>query len=61
MKDARLIEKFGTAENLAVAVSQKTGVKVSRSAIYEWKRNGIPARWRRVVAELARDHKQDAA
>ena len=53
MKDAALIERFGTAEALAAAVGEKSGVSVSRSAVYEWKRKGIPARWRRIVASLA--------
>lgn len=68
MKDARLIERFGTADELAEAVFAKTGVKVTRSAVYEWKRNGIPKRWRQTVSALAKslpangpDRKQDAA
>lgn len=54
MNDVELIEGFGTAEKLAAAVTEKTGVKVSRSAVYEWKRNGIPSKWRSIVADLAR-------
>lgn len=55
---ARLIERFGTAADLAEAVAARTGVRVSRSAVYEWKRNGIPDRWRGVVSELARQQKR---
>lgn len=65
MKDSRLIERFGTAGELASAVFAKTGVKVTRSAVYEWKRNGIPKRWRSTVVELAKllssERSQDAA
>lgn len=60
MKDAKLMKHLGTAEELAAAVHAKTGVKVSRSAVYEWRRKGVPARWRTVVDELARQKRQDA-
>jgi hypothetical protein len=57
MKDAALIESFGTAGDLALAVGRKSGVPVSRSAVYEWKRKGIPARWRGIVSALAAEAK----
>lgn len=64
MKDARLIERFGTADEVVEALLAKTGLRVSRSAVYEWKRNGIPKRWRATVVDLAKalpERQKDAA
>lgn len=50
-----VIERFGTAKALAKAVAAKSGVALSQSAVYEWKRNGIPERWRKILAAVAED------
>lgn len=55
MKDAEVIERFGAAKGLAAAFALTTGIELSRSAIYEWKRNGIPHRYRKFLARIAQD------
>lgn len=55
MDDKSVIEGFESAETLAAAIRAR-GIEITRSAVYEWKRNGIAQRWRRLVAEIAAEN-----
>lgn len=55
MNAERAIKRLGGGTKLAGAILATTGVAVDRNAIYEWKKNGIPRRWRPVVAKLLKE------
>lgn len=52
MRDKKLIEAFGDANEI-VAAFQEKGVPITRSAVYQWKRRGIAPRWRKLVNTIA--------
>ena len=51
-RHGNLIEKLGGGTVLAVALWGEAGEK-RREAIYKWKQNGIPWRWRPEIYRLA--------
>ena len=48
-----LIDDLGGGTKLAAALTGLVGEPVDREAVYKWKENGIPWRWRQPVAVLA--------
>lgn len=52
MRDKKLIEAFGDANEIVAAFAQR-GVPITRSAVYQWKRRGVAPRWRDLLAAIA--------
>ena len=55
MNHASLIVSLGDGTELSKEINARTGRPVDRDAVYKWKRNGVPWRWRQVVADIARE------
>ena len=53
MTDRDFINRLGTAKDVAATFYDVSRVSLSPSAIYEWKRNGIPARYRQFLIAVA--------
>lgn len=51
---AQLIDDLGGGTAVAKALGELVGQPIDREAVYKWKENGIPWRWRNGLAALAR-------
>lgn len=54
---AELIDALGGYIDLATALTEQTGRKFDARAVHKWKSNGVPYRWRPLVAKLARSRR----
>ena len=61
MNARQAIKALGGGTKLSEAIRAQTGVEVDRNAIYEWKKNGIPKRWKPVVSRLLKSQRQQDA
>jgi hypothetical protein len=50
---ARLIEGLGDGTVVAAQLSERSGKVVDREAVYKWKVNGVPWRWRPHITAMA--------
>jgi len=50
----RCIEVFGSARELANAVSERA-IPITQSAVYQWKRRGVAPKLRPVLARIAQE------
>ncbi|RDD60470.1 hypothetical protein DRB17_17880 [Ferruginivarius sediminum] len=50
---ADLIDRLGGGTRVAEALTKATGERCDREAVYKWKRNGVPWKWRVHVCHLA--------
>lgn len=60
---SNIIDDLGGATAVAQMVARKTGEAVSRTAVCNWRRRGVPWRYRAVIEELAAEagRRDDAA
>ena len=54
---ADLIDSLGGYIALAAALTKQTGRDFDARTVHKWKKNGVPYRWRPLVAGLARSKK----
>lgn len=54
MTHRKLIDQLGKGTVVADWVSKAGGETVDREAVYKWATNGIPWRWRPLVAKMAK-------
>lgn len=52
---ADLIDKLGGGTAVAVAIWGDACDSKRRDAVYKWKQNGVPWRWRPAIERLARE------
>ncbi len=51
---AELIDALGGYAKLAGDLTEQTGRTFDPRAVHKWKTNGVPYRWRPLVAKMAR-------
>lgn len=54
---ADLVDALGGYIALAEALTKQTGRTFDARTVHKWKTNGVPYRWRPLVAQLARARK----
>lgn len=55
MSHRTFITELGNGTAVAAWVSKHAGKRVDREAVYKWASNGIPWRWRPLLARMARE------
>lgn len=58
-KHAHLVESLGDGTKVAEAIKAMSPEPPDRQAVYKWKRNGVPWKWRPFIAALAAERGVD--
>lgn len=53
MNHAQFIEDLGNGTQIAAWLESATGNRVEREAIYKWRANGVPLKWRPHLVRMA--------